>query len=474
VIKPDGPSPNQAKKEDGELFSTLPLNKPLLDNLISLDFKHMTPIQAQTLPHMLSKTDIIAQAQTGSGKTAAFGLTLLNHLNLNHYAVQSLVLCPTRELALQVTLVLRKLARLIPNIKILGLSGGVPIRTQLESLKHHAHIIVGTPGRVQKHLDNGSLSLNSLQTLVLDEADRMLDMGFFDAIKDIIATCPVKRQTLLFSATYPPEIKQLASQFMLDPKRITIEETQNSLDIDQKFYEVPTSKDKLSVLKHLLYHHPVESTLIFCNTKEKTTELAGLLKKEGFSARALNGDMEQASRDLTMIRFTNRSCSILVATDVASRGLDIKDLPVVINFDLAFEEDVHIHRIGRTGRAGTKGIALSITTPADGKRLCLIEEALGHDLIFGDINELSSKGSVIPKPKMQTLSLSVGKKDKIRPGDILGALIKDAGLAATNIGKIDISPLYSYVAIERKFAEKAYLALRTGRIKGRGVKVKVI
>lgn len=458
--------------EEGLLFSTLPLRNELLNNLISLDFNKMTPIQAETLPIMLDKTDVIGQAKTGSGKTAAFGLTMLNHLDVNHYAVQALVLCPTRELALQVTQVLRRLARLLPNVKILSLSGGVPMRHQLESLKHHAHIIVGTPGRVQKHLDKGSLILHKLNTLVLDEADRMLDMGFFDAIKQIISSCPEKRQTLLFSATYPSEIKQLASKFMLNPTRVEIEKAQNTADIVQRFYEVQSQKDKFPLLKKLLLHHQPESTLIFCNTKEKTTHLTSLLKKEGFSASALNGDMQQSARDSTMIRFANRSCSILVATDVASRGLDIEELPAVINFDLAYEHDVHIHRIGRTGRAGSKGVALTLTTPADAKQLCLIEDDLGMELCFDDITALSITNLTMAKPAMMTLCVAAGRKDKIRPGDILGALTKDAGLHATSIGKIDISALFSHVAIDRDHVEKAYQALKNGKIKGRRVNVK--
>jgi ATP-dependent RNA helicase DbpA len=460
---------------DGALsFSTLSLRNELLSNLVSLDFNSMTPIQAQSLPVMLNGSDIIAQAKTGSGKTAAFGLTVLNRLNFEHYSTQALVLCPTRELAEQVSQVLRRLARLLPNVKILNLSGGMSIRPQFDSLRHGAHIIVGTPGRVQKHLDKGSLSLTKLQTLVLDEADRMLDMGFFDAIKEVINFCPQQRQTLLFSATYPVQIKQLASKFMTKPKRVAIEEAQSTLDIDQRFYEVPRKEDKFSLLKRLLHHHQPESALVFCNTKDETTQLSSLLRKENFSAFALNGDMEQVARDLAMIRFANRSCSILVATDVAARGLDIKDLPAVINYSLAFEHDVHIHRIGRTGRAGSKGVALSLTTPADAKRLCLIEQNLGVELLWGDINEITISNTSINKPKMVTLCIAAGRKNKLRPGDILGALTKDAGLDADSIGKIDISAFYSYVAIERNHADKAYRCLNNGKLKGRKVSVKLI
>lgn len=453
-------------------FSTLALREPLLNNLSSLGYDSMTPIQAESLPIMLNQKDLIAQAKTGSGKTAAFGLALLNRIQVELFAVQALVLCPTRELAEQVSQALRRLARLLPNVKILNLSGGLPLRPQLDSLRHGAHIIVGTPGRVQKHLDKETLSLAKLHTLVLDEADRMLDMGFLDAMTKVIASCPKQRQTLLFSATYPNEIKHLASEFMISPEKVVIEEAAEDLDIEQCFYEVENKTDKFSALKSLLLHYQPSSTLIFCNTKDQTTQLTGMLVKEGFSAIALNGDMEQVDRDQAMIRFINQSCSILVATDVAARGLDIKDLPAVINYDLAFEPEVHIHRIGRTGRAGSKGVALSLTTVADAQRLCAIEDGLAKPLTWGKLDSLTNTGNNGFYPTMITLCLSAGKKDKIRPGDILGALTKDAGLAGDSIGKINITALYSYVAILQTQADKAYHYFQNGKLKGRKVVAK--
>lgn len=466
---------NPEKMDDHSLeqsFSSLGLKAPLLTNLTTLGYESMTPIQAQSLPIMLAGEDIIAQAKTGSGKTAAFGLSLLNNLHVNLFAVQTLVLCPTRELAEQVGQALRQLARLLPNVKVLNLSGGMPMKPQLDSLRHGAHIIVGTPGRVQKHLDQKTLVLDKLKTLILDEADRMLDMGFFEAMKAVIAFCPKSRQTLLFSATFPAEIKQLAGQFMLNPKRVVIEEVQEELDIEQLFYEVPHSTNKFPLLKSLLLHYKPSSALIFCNTKEQTTQLAEQLSREGFSAAALNGDMEQVDRDLAMIRFANQSCSFLVATDVAARGLDIKELPMVINYEVAFEHDVHIHRIGRTGRAGSKGLALNVTTHADGGRLCIIENGLGKPLTWRDASSLTPSVTTLPLPTMVTLCLSAGRKDKIRPGDVLGALTKDAGLAGDTIGKINITTLYSYVAIHQNQVDKAYRYFQSGKLKGRKVHAK--
>lgn len=452
-------------------FSSLALQQSLLTNLASLNHESMTPIQAQSLPTMLNGIDVIAQAKTGSGKTAAFGLSLLNRLQIDLFAVQALILCPTRELAEQVSQAIRRLARLMPNVKILNLSGGMPMKPQLDSLKHGAHIIVGTPGRIQKHLDKESLSLHTLQTLVLDEADRMLDMGFFDAIKKVISLCPKRRQTLLFSATYPKEIKQLASEFMANPKRVVVDDAQTELDIVQHFYEVASQSNKFPLLKALLLHHQPISTLVFCNTKDETTRLVGLLQHEGFNATALNGDLEQVERDEAMIRFGHQSCSILVATDVAARGLDIKELPLVINFDLAFDHDIHVHRIGRTGRAGSKGLALSLTTPGDAERLCAIETGLMRPLTWLAMTALKDSGRTPLSPVMISLSLSAGRKDKIRPGDVLGALTKDAGLAANTIGKIDVTALHSYVAIHQSQADRAYRYFQKGTLKGRKVRV---
>ncbi len=450
-------------------FNSLHLHPALITNLISLGYETMTPIQEKSLPFMLKGEDVIARAKTGSGKTAAFGLSILQNLNVNFFAVQALILCPTRELAEQVSQALRRLARLIPNVKIVNLSGGVPMKAQLDSLRHGAHIIVGTPGRVQKHLTQDSLSLAKLQTLVLDEADRMLDMGFLEDIQAIAPYCPKKRQTLLFSATYPIEIQQLSKEFMQRPHDVSIETESTALDIQQKFYEVSSSSAKFPLLKAMLLHYKPSSTLIFCNQKQQTVDLAEMLSQAGFSVLALNGDMEQVDRDQAMIQFTHESCPILVATDVAARGLDIKALPAVINYDLAFDHDVHIHRIGRTGRAGHQGLALSITTPSDASRICLIEDGLKQPLTWESINQLTTTDSSITPPKMTTLRLDAGKKDKIRPGDILGALTKDAGLQSDVIGKIDIAATWSYVSINRSSAENARRYFKTGKLKGRKV-----
>ena len=455
-------------------FSSLPLRQELLNNLMSLDYHQMTPIQAQSLPLMLINSDIIAQAQTGSGKTVAFGLAALQSLKVDFLQPQTLILCPTRELAEQVSQVLRSLSRRLPNIKILNLSGGLAFRPQCDSLKHGAHVIVGTPGRILKHLDKKTLLLSYVRTVVLDEADRMLDMGFIDAMKQVLRYCPSNRQTLLFSATFTPPIKQLAKEFMKKPQEITVEEEKTVQDIEQRFYEVNHPSEKYDGLKKILVHYNPSATLIFCNTKEKTQELSLQLNRDGFSATVLNGDLDQVQRDQAIIQFSNHSRRILVATDVAARGIDIKELPAVINYDLAFEPEVHVHRIGRTGRAGHKGLAISITTPKDGVRLCAIEDLMSQNLIWLSSDALSTSESLQLPPKMVTLRLMAGRKDKIRAGDILGALTKDAGLESKVIGKIDIMNLHAYVAIEQNVAKKAYTHFLKGKIKGKKVSVECL
>jgi ATP-independent RNA helicase DbpA len=387
-------------------FETLPLNQALLNNLALLKYELMTPIQAESLPLILNGQDLIAQAKTGSGKTAAFGLGILNRLNLKFFGAQALVICPTRELAEQVSQSIRQLARQMPNVKIINLSGGMPMKAQLDSLKYGAHIIVGTPGRILKHLDKATLDISQLSTLVLDEADRMLDMGFSDALTGIINRTPARRQTLMFSATFPDAIKNLAKQYLTKPSTIMIESAVEDNAIEELFYKAASS-EKLNLLTSLIAHHQPSSVLIFCNTKQMTTEINSHLKANGYTVKCLNGDMEQVDRDLAMIQFTNLSCPILVATDVAARGLDIHALPLVINYELAFDMETHTHRIGRTGRAGQKGLAISLVSPNQ-------MHLLPHEHVTWSHADKQSPTEMSSKiPTMLTLNLDLGKKDKL-------------------------------------------------------------
>ncbi len=452
-------------------FATLPLKPSLLQNLTSLGYDKMTPIQAHSLPLILAGTDVIAQAKTGSGKTAAFGIGLLSRLVVPHFGVQGMVLCPTRELADQVSKELRRLARFIDNIKILTLCGGVPFGPQLGSLEHGAHIVVGTPGRMLDHLRRGTLELKSLRMLVLDEADRMLDMGFQDDLKTIIAAAPRNRQTLLFSATYPESIAAMSATVQSQPVTVKVEAVHDSQQIKQLFYLVEREK-RTAALAQILGHYRAESTLVFCNTKKECQEVADTLKQRGFSALAIHGDLEQRERDQVLARFANKSVSILVATDVAARGIDIKELSAVINYELTRDPEVHIHRIGRTGRAGEQGLALSLVTDAERRRATAIEDALGETIVRVEVETLTMPSTATHEAPMVTLCIEGGRKNKMRPGDILGALTGEAGISGSVVGKINIFDFHTYVAIRRPSAKLALERLSANKIKGRFFKVR--
>ena len=453
-------------------FSVLGLDAALLANLESMGYQAMTPVQARSLPGILQGSDIIVQAETGSGKTAAFGIGVITRLNVRDFNVQSLVLCPTRELADQVSKEIRRLASVIPNIKLLTLCGGVPFGPQLGSLEHGAHIIVGTPGRIMKHLRKNSLKLDKVKTLVLDEADRMLDMGFYDDIAEIVAATPGDRQTLLFSATYPEAIEQISESMQKKPARVSVEATHTQSKIEQNFYEVVGNDKRLAALVALLGHYNPASCVIFCNTRQKCQEVADALQAKGFSALALHGDLEQRDRDQVLVQFSNKSCSILVATDVAARGLDIKDLEAVINFELSPDPEVHIHRIGRTGRAGKSGLALSLYVAAESYRVNAIEDYQKSPVRLSAIDDLAVNQKLDTRPPMVTLCIDGGRKGKVRPGDILGALTGESGIAGDQVGKIDVFDRQAYVAIERSVVDKALKKLSTGRIKGRYFKAR--
>ena len=454
-------------------FAGLPLPPHTLHNLQRLGYTRMTPIQAASLPLALAGHDLIAQARTGSGKTAAFSLALLANLNPRRFAVQSLVLCPTRELADQVTQELRRLARAEDNLKVLTLCGGATMRPQLASLEHGAHVVVGTPGRLLDHLERGSLDLSALNTLVLDEADRMLDMGFFDDIAAVVKQCPKQRQTLLFSATYPEGIGKLAAAFMREPKEVKLRDTPTALQIRQRFFEI-TEDQRLHAVGLLLNHYRPVSTLAFCNTKQQCRDLLEVLRGQGFAALELHGDLDQRDRDQMLIRFANRSASVLVATDIAARGLDITQLEAVVNVDITPDPPTHTHRIGRTGRVDEAGWAFSLASLDEMGRVGQIEKALGFTSEWLPLSALTPASREPLLPPMSTLQILGGRKEKIRAGDVLGALTKDMGFAGGSIGRIDVNDFSTYVAVERSVAAQALRKLSAGKVKGRSVKVRLL
>ncbi|MDY7577451.1 ATP-dependent RNA helicase DbpA [Herbaspirillum sp. RTI4] len=454
-------------------FSDLPLPQALLSNLELLAYHEMTDIQAKSLPLILEGRDLIAQAKTGSGKTAAFGIGILFKLNPTYFAIQALVLCPTRELADQVSNELRRLARFADNIKVLTLCGGAPMRPQIASLEHGAHIVVGTPGRIRDHIGRGTIDLSHVQTLVLDEADRMVDMGFHEEISGIVSACPTRRQTLLFSATYAEDIRKASAAFLQNPTEIKVEAQHDGARIEQRFYDV-SDKGRNAAVAQLLNHYKPVSTLAFCNTKIHCRELAAELRAQGFSALALYGELEQKERDEILVLFSNQSCSVLVATDVAARGLDIQSLGAVINVDVSKDTEVHIHRVGRTGRGQEKGLALSLCAPNEKKWVKLIEQYQKGPVQWFDLAPLEAAPGQALQAPMVTLLIMGGKKDKLRPGDILGALTGDAGLSKDKIGKINVFEFITYVALHRDSAKQAYAQLSEGNIKGRNFKMRFI
>jgi len=459
-------------------FSSLALDSALIENLATLGYKTMTPIQAQSLPHILERKDVIAQAKTGSGKTAAFGLGLLHNLNVKRFRVQTLVLCPTRELADQVATEIRRLARSIHNIKVLTLCGGTPMGPQIGSLEHGAHIIVGTPGRIEDHLSRNRLNLEEVNTLVLDEADRMLDMGFKPALDFIVSRCPNNRQTLLFSATFPKQIKNIANDIMREPVTVKISETTDTKHIKQHFYTVESDQDRSLAVRLLLQTFKPESAVIFCTTKVQTQAVADELSSYGFNTLALHGDLEQKDRDQTLVRFSNKSVSVLVATDVAARGLDIDNLDLVINYHLSQDPEIHVHRIGRTGRAGNQGRACSLVAEKEVHKVIRLEDYLGQSIETELLPSSEVLNQPIPKASMATLQIDGGKKQKLRPGDILGALTRQSDkpmgqdISGAQVGKIQVFDLKAYVAVERKVTNIAIQKLTDGKLKGRKFKAR--
>ncbi|MDZ4678681.1 MAG: ATP-dependent RNA helicase DbpA [Oligoflexia bacterium] len=459
-------------------FTTLSLSPLLLEVIKEIGYVKPTPIQAQSIPYLLEGRDLIGQSKTGSGKTAAFGIPILEKTDIENRVPQALILCPTRELCTQVAREIRRLGCRFNGLQVVSLTGGQPLRDQRISLEHGAQIIVGTPGRTLDHLKRGYLNISTVNIVVLDEADRMLDMGFEDEMNEILQKLPQKRQTLLFSATFPPTIEALSQGYQTNPVKIIIDDGSRSLAIEQQCYFTEYDQ-KSETLLGILRHNQPESVLIFCNLKATILEITKILEKFEISVASLHGDLEQRDRDRMMARFRNKSVRVLVATDVAARGLDIEDLDMVINYDVPIKPDIYVHRIGRTGRAGKKGLAIMLLTEREEFRFEDIEEFIGKKIERKSLSQLKQRdmrAKVLNKDaEMETLYISGGRKDKVRPGDILGALTGDAAhLDGKDIGKIEIHDRFSYVAVSKHIAQRAMEKLRDGRIKGHKFQIKMV
>lgn len=446
-------------------FSTLSLIDELHEVLAEIGFSTPTPIQAQSLPALLEGRDLIGQSATGSGKTLAFSLPLLQRLDPDR-RLQALVLSPTRELSQQVAREIRRLGRKLPGLQVLLLTGGQPIRPQAEALERGTHVAVGTPGRVLDHLRRGGLDLSALSYLVLDEADRMLDMGFADDMAEILSQCPPERQTVLFSATFPDRIEEISAQWQQDPVRVTI--ANESIPAIEEW--AVEASDKFAALEALLAAEQPASAVVFCNLKATVAELAAALP----GASAIHGDLDQTDRDRILAKFRNGSTRVLVATDVAARGLDVQGLDLVVNFDLP-KPDIYVHRVGRTGRAGREGRAVCLALPKERGKIAFLARELGREIPWRELAAPTGAPAPIESAAMATLFISGGRKDKVRPGDILGALTGEAGgLKGEQVGKIEIHDRFSYVAVDASIAAAALARLQEGKIKGRRFRVEKV
>lgn len=459
-------------------FKQLGLSQPWLENLDRLGYIQMTPIQADALPIMLQGKDVLAQAATGTGKTAAFGLALLSRATPAGRLPTALVLCPTRELAAQVAGELRRLARPLPNTNIQTLTGGSSLRQQRHSLKYGADVIVGTPGRLLDHLERETLDLSAINTLVLDEADRLLDMGFLHDVATIIEHTPQLRQTLLFSATTSEEVRDLGRRFQKDAAFLVAATDEVPLNITQLLYELGNT-DRIDALRRLLAYYQPESAVIFCNQRDGVDNVTKMLRRAGHSVKALHGGMEQHQRDEVLLQFRLASLRLLVATNVAARGLDIDELDMVINYELPRDAKEFIHRVGRTGRAGEQGLAISLIGSTDTTEIEKINDITPASPSLASaerrpIKDLPLPGETPLLPPCKVLRILGGRKDKLRPGDIVGALTGELGIDNDAIGQIHIRARSAYVAIDQSQADRALKRINTGQIKGRRFRTQMI
>jgi ATP-independent RNA helicase DbpA len=439
--------------------TTLPID--MINSLSSLGYTNMTPIQQNSIKALLENKDMIAQAKTGSGKTVAFLTSSLLKIDSSSKNPQLIIILPTRELASQVANEARNIGKYIKDLKVLTLCGGVPLTPQVKSLEKGSNIIVGTPGRLNDHISRETIDFSDIKVMVLDEADRLLDMGFHDEVVRISNMMPNDKQTILFSATFPPKIESLVKEVCKKPVRVSGDILTD--DSIEEFAYVSGDKDKMLI--DILSHYKPESSIIFCNTKVEVDRVDEMLYKLGFDSLAFHGDFSQYERDEIFIRFSNRSIPILVATDIASRGLDIDDVNLVVNYDLPDKPENYTHRIGRTGRLDAKGIAISIYQIEQKDKLNFIAPKVIKKSFENRIKKLPIQTSLV------TLVIAGGKQQKVRKGDILGTLCKDLNINSSHIGNINITPKVSFVAIDKDIFIKVLKNVERIKIKGKRFKV---
>jgi len=442
-------------------FADLGLSQPLLDALNHLGYESPTPIQEQAIPELLQGHDVIGQAQTGTGKTAAFGLPLLEYIDTDHEEVQALVLTPTRELCIQVTQALRAYGQR-RGIQVVAVFGGAPIRNQVAQLKQGGQVVVGTVGRVMDLMNRHELVLSDVRYAVLDEADEMLDLGFLEDVETILSRCPSGRQTALFSATMPPEIRKLAEKRMFDPITIKVRAATLTIDtVDQSYIEV-SDRDKPDALARVLKAEDPEQAIIFARTKIGVDRLARRLGDAGIRVKALHGDMSQGSRDGVMIAFKGGRERLLVATDVAARGLDISGVTHVVNYDIPNSPDVYVHRIGRTGRVGRSGRAITLITPKQRRELEAIEKHAKTEIhpwstevvAVAPNGDRETRRPRHTKPRKAAvdgevvkLIVSGGRAQGLEPADVIGAIVDNSHLEGEDIRNVRVLERFSFVEV---------------------------
>lgn len=515
-------------------FAELNLNQPILQGLKNMGFEEPTPVQTQCIPSLLNGEDVVGQAQTGTGKTAAFGIPVVQQTNIDVQEVQTIIMCPTRELAIQVTGELIKIGKHLDGLHVVPIYGGQSISRQIKALKRGAHIVVGTPGRTIDHLRRGTMKLNNLQRVVFDEADEMLNMGFRDDMEQILSYADQPVQTIMFSATMSKGIRKIMKRYMNNPRTIAIERKKvTAPNIEQYVVEVRDSV-RTEAICRFMDINGFKLALVFCNTKRKTDKVSRELRSRGYSSDYINGDLSQNQRDRVMSKFRSGVIDILVGTDVAARGLDVDDIEAVFNYDIPQDPEYYVHRIGRTGRAGRSGMAITFTTKNKKKQLRSIEKQIKNQLnplglpstadvqksrIAGQMDEVVEvleKGNLRPyieqietftddrfttvelagallkmataepeekesegkkrsydDSEMVTMHFNVGKKNNVYPGDLVGAIANESDIPGNTIGNIDIYPYHSFVDIQGKYVEKVLKFMNRNRVKGKKTQVKV-
>jgi len=457
------------------LFKELGLSKNILRGLDKMGFAETTPVQGKAIPPLLQGRDVTVQAPTGTGKTCAFGVPVIESVDTGSRGIQALILCPTRELTVQTSTVLQKLAQFNPSVKIAAIYGGERIEKQFASLRRNPQIVVATPGRMMDHLRRGSIKISALKIVVLDEADRMLDMGFRDDLNTILETVPAERQTALFSATLSVEIKQIAKTYQKDAVPIQIRQEALTVDSVEQFYTEIRGKTKTPALINLLREKQFYLSLVFVGTKSMADELAGKLSQGGFKAEALHGDLRQRQRDLAMNKFRRGQTEVLVATDVAARGIDVTNIDAVINYDIPQEADSYVHRIGRTGRADKTGVAYTFIYPKERQKLREIMSLTKTTILPASIDisktQLEFEKPVIttkekPAPsrraEMETaknsstarMFISLGTKDNLTPKKMLALISTHSDILVKQIGQISIYEKFSFFEVPQKYAKQ--------------------